>query len=119
MIEHVSLRCSDSRASRTFYEQSLASLGYAVDRDYGDSFGFVHRGRHDFWVTKGEVGTPTHLAFHADDAAAVDAFYKAALAHNIEAVIWDEELRKKKPRGARTSRRGRSSRRGRRKARRS
>ena len=78
-------------------------------------------------------------------AAAVDAFYKAALAaggkdngppgpreeygyaafvldpdgHNIEAVIWDEELRKKKPRGARTSRRGRSSRRGRRKARRS
>jgi len=145
MIEHVSLRCSDSRASRTFYEQALAPLGYAVDREYGDSFGFVHRGRHDFWVTKGEVGTPTHLAFHADDAAAIDAFYRAALAaggkdngppgpreeygyaafvldpdgHNIEAVIWDEDLKKKKSRSARTGRRGRSSRRSQRKGRRS
>src|SRR5499433_4279732 len=145
MIEHVSLRCSDSRASRTFYAQALAPLGYAVDREYGDSFGFVHRGRHDFWVTKGEVGTPTHLAFQADDASAIDAFYKAALAaggkdngppgpreeygyaafvldldgHNIEAVIWDEELKKKKSRTARTAKRDRSSRRSRRKARRS
>ena len=111
----------------------------------GDAFGFVHRGRHDFWVTKGEVGTPTHLAFQAGDVAAVDAFYKAALAaggkdngppgpreeygyaafvldpdgHNIEAVIWDEELKKRKPRSTRTAKRGRSSRRSRRKARRS
>ena|SRR5262252_3593603 len=145
MIEHVSLRCSDSRASRAFYEQALAPLGYSVDREYGDAFGFAHRGRHDFWVTEGEVGTPTHLAFQADAPAAVDAFYKAALAaggrdkgppgprkeygyaafvldpdgHNIEAVIWDEELKKKKPRSARTATRKGSSRRTQRKARRS
>ncbi len=121
MIEHVSLRCSDSRASRRFYEKALAPLGYAMDREYGDSFGFIEGGRHDFWVTKGNVGTPTHLAFHALDTAAVDAFHRAALAaggkdngapgpredygyaafvldpdgHNVEAVIWDEELRRK------------------------
>jgi catechol 2,3-dioxygenase-like lactoylglutathione lyase family enzyme len=120
MIEHVSLRCSNPRKSRKFYEQALAPLGYQMDREYGDAFGFIHGGRHDFWVTKGKVGTPTHLAFHASDEAAVDSFYSAALAaggkdngppgprkeygyaafvldpdgHNVEAVIWDEELRK-------------------------
>lgn len=123
MIEHVSLRCRDPGASRAFYEKALAPLGYTVDREYGDAFGFVHRRRHDFWVTKGTVGTPTHLAFHADKTSAVDAFYQAALAaggkdngapgprkeygyaafvldpdgHNIEAVIWDEQLKPKKP----------------------
>ena len=128
MIEHISLRCRDSKASRRFYEKALAPLGYAVDREYGDAFGFIQGGRHDFWVTKGKVGTPTHLAFHAQDPRAVDAFYRAALAagardngppgiredygyaafvldpdgHNVEAVIWDEEMkpaRRKPPSG--------------------
>lgn len=145
MIEHVSLRCRDPDASRAFYEQALAPLGYKVDREYGDAFGFVHRGRHDFWVTKGTVGTPTHLAFHADNASAVDAFYQAALVaggkdngapgprkeygyaafvldpdgHNIEAVIWDEELKPKRqerrsPKSTAGGRGGRRATRGRR-----
>jgi len=127
MIEHISLRCSDARASRDFYEHALAPLGYEVDKEYGDAFGFIQGGRHDFWVTEGKVGTPNHLAFHADDTGAVDEFYRAAMAaggkdngapgqrpeygyaafvldpdgHNIEAVIWDEELKRKKPRSAR------------------
>jgi catechol 2,3-dioxygenase-like lactoylglutathione lyase family enzyme len=133
MIEHISLRCSNVRASRKFYERALAPLGYKVDREYGDAFGFIQGGRHDFWVTKGKVGTPIHLAFHADNTAAVDKFYRAAMAaggsdngppgpreeygyaafvldpdlHNIEAVIWDEELNKKKPKRAGAGRRGR------------
>ena len=118
MIEHISLRCRNSRKSRKFYQQALAPLGYGVDREYGDSFGFVQNGRHDFWITKGKVGTPTHVAFLADAPAAVDAFYAAALeaggkdngapgmrkdygyaafvldpdGHNVEAVIWKEDL---------------------------
>jgi len=56
MIEHISLRCSNSRSSRKFYEKALAPLGYKVDREYGDSYGFIQGGRHDFWVTKGKVG---------------------------------------------------------------
>jgi len=140
MIEHISLRCRDSRKSRKFYEQALAPLGYGVDREYGDAFGFVQGGRHDFWVTKGKVGTPTHVAFHADAPSAVDAFYAAAIdaggkdngapgmredygyaafvldpdGHNVEAVIWQEDLAPAKGR-----RGGSKSRRGRRKARRS
>ena|SRR6516165_4939333 len=138
MIEHISLRCRNSLASRKFYEQALAPLGYAVGKKYGDAFGFVHRGRHDFWITRGKVGTPNHIAFHADGAKAVDEFYQAAMAagakdngapgprgeygyaafvldpdgHNIEAVIWDEELKQKKSRragvGSRARRNGRS-----------
>jgi catechol 2,3-dioxygenase-like lactoylglutathione lyase family enzyme len=118
MIEHISLRCRDPHASRKFYERALAPLGYAVGKDYGDAFGFIQGGRHDFWVTEGEVGTPNHLAFHAETPSAVDAFYRAALAagakdngapgirdeygyaafvldpdgHNVEAVVWEEEL---------------------------
>lgn len=118
MIEHVSLRCSNSRKSRKFYQTALRPLGYVCDLESGESFGFAEGGRHDFWVTKGKVGTPSHLAFHAKTKKAVNAFYAAAIraggkdngkpgprdgygyaafvldpdGHNIEAVIWDEEL---------------------------
>ena len=121
MIEHVSLRCRNPEESRKFYQRALAPLGYEMDKEYEDAFGFVQGGRHDFWVTAGTVGTPIHLAFYAGDEAAVDAFYRAALkaggkdngapaprkdygyaafvldpdGHNIEAVVWDEELKKK------------------------
>jgi catechol 2,3-dioxygenase-like lactoylglutathione lyase family enzyme len=124
MIEHVSLRCSDAKKSRRFYQSALKPLGYVCDMNYGDAFGFAQGGRHDFWVTKGKVGTPAHLAFHADGPKAVDAFYASAMkagardngkpgpradygyaafvldpdGHNIEAVIWDEELLPKKSR---------------------
>ena len=131
MIEHISLRCRDSRASRKFYERALEPLGYEMDRRYGDAFGFIQGGRHDFWVTKGKVGSPTHVAFHAQSAAAVDAFHRAAMAaggkdngapgprdeygyaafvldpdgHNVEAVIWDEEMEKRRRSAPRRGRR--------------
>ena len=80
MIEHVSLRCKDSRKSRKFYEKALAPLGYDCDMEYGDAFGFKDpAGRHDFWVTKGKVGTPTHIAFLARNKREIDASYAAAL----------------------------------------
>jgi catechol 2,3-dioxygenase-like lactoylglutathione lyase family enzyme len=119
VIEHVSLRTSDSKASRRFYERALKPLGYACDLKYGDSFGFRDdAGRHDFWVTPGEVRTPTHLAFHARSRKAIEGFHAAALkaggkdngepgpregyaayaafvldpdGNNVEAVIWKGE----------------------------
>jgi len=116
MIEHISLRCSDSKASRRFYQRALAPLGYALSKKYGDSFGFRQGGRHDFWVTQGEVATPNHVAFTAADHRGVEEFYRAALkaggkdngppgdrkgygfaafvldpdGHNVEAVCFDE-----------------------------
>jgi catechol 2,3-dioxygenase-like lactoylglutathione lyase family enzyme len=117
MIEHVSLRCSDSKQSRRFYERVLGPLGYVCDMEYGDSFGFKDdAGRHDFWVTPGKVATPTHLAFHARSKQAIDGFHAAALeaggkdngqpgprdgyaayaafvfdpdGNNVEAVVWE------------------------------
>jgi catechol 2,3-dioxygenase-like lactoylglutathione lyase family enzyme len=136
MIEHISLRCRNSRSSRKFYEKALAPLGYQVDLEYGDSYGFIQGGRHDFWVTKGKVGTPIHLAFHADATSAVDGFYRAAIAaggkdngppgireeygyaafvldpdgHNVEAVIWNEDLERAKARGTARPKRRRARR---------
>ncbi|HEY4882965.1 MAG TPA: VOC family protein [Myxococcales bacterium] len=136
MIEHISIRCRNSRSSRKFYEKALAPLGYRVDREYGDSYGFIQGGRHDFWVTKGKVGTPIHLAFHADATSAVDRFYRAAIAaggknngppgmreeygyaafvldpdgHNVEAVIWNEDLEGAKSRGSARPKRRRARR---------
>jgi catechol 2,3-dioxygenase-like lactoylglutathione lyase family enzyme len=118
MIEHFSLRVRDSARSKGFYERALAPLGYKLSRRYGDAFGFLQGGRHDFWITRGRVGTPGHVAFHAPDKRSVDAFYQAALragggdngapgirddygyaayvldpdGHNVEAVVWLEEL---------------------------
>jgi catechol 2,3-dioxygenase-like lactoylglutathione lyase family enzyme len=136
MIEHVSLRCSDAKESRRFYERVLGPLGYICDMEYGDSFGFKdHAGRHDFWVTPGKVGTPTHVAFHARSREAVDAFHAAALetggkdngepgpregyaayaafvidrdGNNVEAVIWEGEMKApvRKRRSARNKRSG-------------
>jgi catechol 2,3-dioxygenase-like lactoylglutathione lyase family enzyme len=121
MIEHVSLRCRDSKKSRDFYLAALKPLGYACDMTYGDSFGFKDdAGRHDFWVTKGKVGTPTHIAFHAKTKKQIEAAHAAALkaggkdngepgpredyaayaaffldpdGNNVEVVLWDEDLK--------------------------
>src|SRR4051812_48223445 len=79
MIEHVSLRCSDVEKSRRFYEKALAPLGYRVSQEYGDAVGFMAEGHTSFWVTKGKIGTPTHLAFRAKDRAGVKAFHRAAV----------------------------------------
>lgn len=131
MIEHISLRCRDAKKSRDFYRKALAPLGYQLSKNYGDAFGFKQGGRHDFWVTGGKVGTPGHVAFHADSPKKVDAFYAAALAaggkdngapgmrddygyaafvldrdgHNIEAVIWKEELPEKSGRRSSSTKR--------------
>src|SRR5207253_3941454 len=120
MVGHSGVRCRDSREGRDIYEKAIGPLGYAQDKSYGDAFGFAQAGRHDFWISTGKVGTPNHVAFHAGDRAAVDAFHRAALraggkdngapgpredygyaafvldpdGHNIEAVIWDEELKR-------------------------
>jgi len=124
MIEHVSLRCKSSKKGRKFYEAALAPLGYECDMEFGDSFGFKDAdGRHDFWVTKGKVGTPTHICFLAKTRKQIDQFHAAALkaggkdngapgpredyaeyaafafdpdGNNIEVVIWPKPTTKKK-----------------------
>jgi catechol 2,3-dioxygenase-like lactoylglutathione lyase family enzyme len=79
MIEHVSLRTRDVAKSRKFYEKALAPLGYRVHYAYPDAVGFMAEGHTSFWVTKGRIGTPAHIAFRARSRRVVDAFYRAAM----------------------------------------
>ena len=80
MIEHVSLRTTQPAKSKAFYEKVLAPLGYRVKQQFPpDAFGFMAEGHTSFWVTKGKIGTPLHLAFRAKSRKAVDQFYRAAI----------------------------------------
>jgi len=80
MIDHLNLGVSDLAASRAFYEDALAPLGYAVvmDRPYGVAFG--KDGKPDFWISDRPVSGPLHVAFASPDRATVDAFHRAAVA---------------------------------------
>jgi catechol 2,3-dioxygenase-like lactoylglutathione lyase family enzyme len=79
MLEHISLCCRDVSKSAAFYERALAPLGYKRTQNYDDAVGFMADGHTSFWVTKGTVGTPTHVAFRAKSRKAVVAFHEAAL----------------------------------------
>ncbi len=79
MIAHTTLHVSDYQRSKAFYVQVLAPLGYTHNMEDGEAAGF-HDGKNtDFWMVKDDV-VPTHLAFEANSAEAVEAFYRAALA---------------------------------------
>ena len=91
MIDHLGFPVADYPRSRSFYEQALAPLGYAVVMEVtremtgayqGCGFGPVG-GRPQFWVGEGggeACGAGMHIAFSAATRAAVDAFHLAALA---------------------------------------
>jgi len=89
MIDHVGFPVSDYARAKAFYEKALAPLGYVlimeVQQHENDAkacgFGFGPSGKPDFWIGgEGALNKPVHIAIAAKDRAAVDAFYKAALA---------------------------------------
>jgi catechol 2,3-dioxygenase-like lactoylglutathione lyase family enzyme len=87
MIDHVGFPVSDYERSKTFYTRALAPLGYTlvmeVRQDEHDSpaAGFGADGKPDVWIGgEGGLNRALHVAITANDRAAVDAFYDAALA---------------------------------------
>jgi catechol 2,3-dioxygenase-like lactoylglutathione lyase family enzyme len=82
MIDHLSLQVSDYAKAKAFYERALAPLGYSVAMEFPDATaGFGRDGKPDFWIAAGgPVAPPIHVAFRAENHAAVDAFHAAALA---------------------------------------
>jgi catechol 2,3-dioxygenase-like lactoylglutathione lyase family enzyme len=88
MIDHIGFPVSDYERAKAFYVKALAPLGYSlimeVTQEQADDFpaaGFGSNGKPDFWIGgEGGLDKPVHIAITADDRAAVDAFYKAALA---------------------------------------
>lgn len=79
---------SDPVRSRRFYEEALAPLGYRVLMELPKEItgGVMVLGmgvpqKPDFWLHEGTPQKPPlHVAFRANTRAAVDAFYRAALA---------------------------------------
>ena len=80
MIAHTGFTVRDFAASKRFYEQALAPLGYSAKMLAGESAGFNDGKNTDFWIGQGKSVQPTHVAFEAKNREEVEAFYRAALA---------------------------------------
>jgi catechol 2,3-dioxygenase-like lactoylglutathione lyase family enzyme len=87
MLDHVGFPVLDYERSKAFYTRALAPLGYTlvmeVRQDEHDSpaAGFGANGKPDLWIGgEGGLNRALHVAIAADDRAAVNAFYDAALA---------------------------------------
>ena len=82
-FDHVGLNVRDYDASRAFYEQALAPLGYRVVTEFAQwkTCGFGTMEKPEFWISQREpYGTGTHVSFAAPDRETVDAFHAAGLA---------------------------------------
>jgi catechol 2,3-dioxygenase-like lactoylglutathione lyase family enzyme len=92
MLDHIGFGVSDLARSKAFYEKALAPLGYRLVMEVTpeQSGGGAHAGFGDdrkasFWLGTGWTLTGRlHVAFIAKNRAAVDAFYRAALAAGAE-----------------------------------
>ena len=91
MIDHITIDVSDLAKSKEFYSEALRPLGYEIvselELDSGVKMvGYGANNKPDYWIVCGaRQVTPLtqniHIAIRAKNAAAVDAFYAAALAH--------------------------------------
>lgn len=84
MIDHMSVKVKDFDKAAAFYEAALAPLGYVKGIEYPGGLQLHVEGEPgDVWVMalkEDEAPLPTHIAFTANDAEGVKAFYEAALA---------------------------------------
>jgi catechol 2,3-dioxygenase-like lactoylglutathione lyase family enzyme len=97
MLDHVAIQCGAVGASAAFYDVVLAPLGGVRIMDFGEVVGYGSDGKPDFWLgprTTGEGFRESHIAFAADDRAAVRAFFDAAVASGAEVLheprVWPE-----------------------------
>lgn len=96
MLDHVGFQCTDLAASSAFYDAVLAPLGARRVMDFGVAIGYG-TDQPDFWIGAQETGEgfrESHIAFHAADRAAVQAFFDAAVAGGAEVLheprVWPE-----------------------------
>ena len=81
MLDHIIISVSDLAASKAFYEQALAPLGYTVVFDFPEGCGFGLLEKPDFFIRQGESVTPKiHVAFTSRDRGGVDEVHAAAIA---------------------------------------
>jgi len=83
LIDHLQLVVRDLSAARTFYDAVLGVLNIPVNGT-GDGFFWADElvvSTADSEAAQGALTGRVHLAFQAPSRDAVDAFYRAALAH--------------------------------------
>jgi catechol 2,3-dioxygenase-like lactoylglutathione lyase family enzyme len=97
MLDHLSIQCADVRASKTFYDAVLGTLGARRLMEFGDVVGYGIPPKPDFWLgpqTTGEGFRESHIAFTAPDRETVDAFFDAAVDAGAEVLyeprMWPE-----------------------------
>jgi catechol 2,3-dioxygenase-like lactoylglutathione lyase family enzyme len=81
MFDHVAIQCADMAASAAFYDAVLTPLGRRRVADFGNPIGYGTDSPL-FWIGGQRTGDgfrETHFGFAADDRAAVDAFFAAAV----------------------------------------
>jgi len=88
MIDHIGISVSNFTASKAFYTQTLAPIGYQLLMELPvaitgrhDVAGFGEPPKPDFWISSGTPNMPpVHISFRVNKRSLVDAFYTAALA---------------------------------------
>jgi len=96
MLDHIGIRPRDFESSQRFYDAALLPLGIVTVMEVRPEesggyrgVGYGNGGKPFFWLSgdsrhvpvDGSRETGTHIAFAAENRAAVDSFYAAAMAH--------------------------------------
>ena len=79
-LDHVSISTGDYAKSLGFYEAALAPLGIKTLMQFEGQAAGLGTEMPFFWIGAGGTRGNVHVAFSADNRAAVDAFHAAALA---------------------------------------
>ena len=97
MLDHLSVQCADVATAAAFYDTVLAPLGGGRLMDFGEVLGYGVGDKPSFWLGPlADRGTnrPIHIAFVADDRAAVRALFAAAVDAGAEILheprLWPE-----------------------------
>jgi catechol 2,3-dioxygenase-like lactoylglutathione lyase family enzyme len=87
VIDHAGISVGDFAASKVFYANALAPIGYVLLMEVpasvtggSDAAGFGIPPKPDFWISRAPRPHPVHIAFRVASRSLVDAFYKAAIA---------------------------------------
>ena len=97
MLDHVAIQCGDVNASSSFYDAVLAPLGGTRAMEFGPVIGYGIDDKPTFWLgplATGEPNREIHVAFAANDRAAVRSFFEAAVGAGAEVLheprLWPE-----------------------------
>jgi catechol 2,3-dioxygenase-like lactoylglutathione lyase family enzyme len=89
ILDHIGFAVEDYEGAKAFYSAALKPLGITLVMEVAQEENRGHQacgfggtdGKPDFWLgSEGKTTPHVHICFAAENRAAVDAFYRAALA---------------------------------------